>query len=186
MTQKPIGSTFPAELEAAGLLGLPFSWDVDGNLTFGADLTPQQQAAVQAVYDAHDPKFAALVAARAAKREAIAAAYEDRIAAGVVHAGHVYQIDPESRANISAIALSSALATLGVPGVSWPAGGQPYRTMANEWLTFSPAEFLSLSVAVRDVVTAMRQHYAALKEEVAAAGDLDALAAIDPSAGWPT
>ena len=52
---KPIGPTFGAELDAAGLLGLPFSWGDDGSFQFDASLTAKQVRAVQAVYDAHDP-----------------------------------------------------------------------------------------------------------------------------------
>jgi hypothetical protein len=51
---KTIGPTFSAELEAAGLLGLPFAWGGDGALLTD-QLTDEQRAAVQAVYDAHDP-----------------------------------------------------------------------------------------------------------------------------------
>ena len=52
---KPIGPTFVAELAAAGLLGLNFSWSSDGTFTFDPSMTQQQIAAVQAVYAAHDP-----------------------------------------------------------------------------------------------------------------------------------
>lgn len=56
---KRIGPAFPAELKAAGLDGLPFSWDEDGTLVFGSldgpQMTDEQIAAVQAVYAAHDP-----------------------------------------------------------------------------------------------------------------------------------
>lgn len=52
---KAIGPTFTDELKVAGLLGLPFSWGADGALNFGEAMTPKQIAAVQAVYDAHDP-----------------------------------------------------------------------------------------------------------------------------------
>ena len=39
-----IGPTFYAELQAAGLAGLPFSWGEDG-LFFSASITPEQRAA---------------------------------------------------------------------------------------------------------------------------------------------
>lgn len=64
---KKIGSSIAAELAAVGLDGLPFSWGVDGVITFGESVTNQQRAAVQAVFDAHvapsdlaDAKAAAL------------------------------------------------------------------------------------------------------------------------------
>lgn len=47
---------FTTELEAAGLLGLPFSWGEDGTFQFDTiRMTPEQIAAVQAVYAAHNP-----------------------------------------------------------------------------------------------------------------------------------
>lgn len=61
------GPSFPSELEAAGLFGLPFSWSengvnfgdtvhLDGTLTVNEALTPEQRAAVEAVVAAHDPE----------------------------------------------------------------------------------------------------------------------------------
>lgn len=55
MTQKAIGPTFPAELEAAGLTGLPFAWSVTGDFYFDDRMTADELASVQAVYSAHDP-----------------------------------------------------------------------------------------------------------------------------------
>jgi hypothetical protein len=52
-TKKPVGSNFSSELKAAGLLGLPFSWGEDGQLTFGEDMSEQQITAVEAVLAAH-------------------------------------------------------------------------------------------------------------------------------------
>lgn len=53
---KAIGKTFSAELSAAGLLGLPFAWGEDGDITFNAAMTQPQIDAVLAVYEAHDPQ----------------------------------------------------------------------------------------------------------------------------------
>lgn len=50
-----IGTSFADEIRRAGLGGLPFSWGGDGSFQFGAAMTPEQIAAVQAVYAAHDP-----------------------------------------------------------------------------------------------------------------------------------
>lgn len=52
---KRISSSFTKELEAAGLSGLPFSWSSTGELFFSDGVTADQQAAIQAVYNAHDP-----------------------------------------------------------------------------------------------------------------------------------
>lgn len=42
-------------LQAAGLLGLPFSWGGDGAVQFGANISPANKAAVQAVFDGYTP-----------------------------------------------------------------------------------------------------------------------------------
>lgn len=52
---KAIGLTFTAELQAAGLLGLPFAWGEDGEIVFGPAMTAEQIEAVRAVYAVHDP-----------------------------------------------------------------------------------------------------------------------------------
>jgi hypothetical protein len=55
MENKPIGPSFYDELVVAKLAGLPFAWSADGQFTFSDDMNPEQIAAVQAVYEAHDP-----------------------------------------------------------------------------------------------------------------------------------
>lgn len=52
---KSIGLSFPSELQAAGLLGLPFSWNENGEVLFADSMTEEQRAAVMAVVLAHDP-----------------------------------------------------------------------------------------------------------------------------------
>lgn len=52
---KPIGPTFPVELESAGLMGLPFSWGDDGVIQFDDRMTDKQKEAVMQVYENHDP-----------------------------------------------------------------------------------------------------------------------------------
>ncbi|WP_100959021.1 hypothetical protein [Bosea sp. FBZP-16] len=51
---KPIGPTFGAELDAAGLGGLPISWSGDGDLQGLAGLSTKQKSGVKAVLAAHD------------------------------------------------------------------------------------------------------------------------------------
>jgi hypothetical protein len=63
---KAIGPNFVNELKAAGVLGLPFAWGEDGAIQYGAAITPVQQAAIEAVYAAHDPTKPDPVAAAAA------------------------------------------------------------------------------------------------------------------------
>lgn len=52
---KPIGPTFAAELNAAGLAGLPFAWGGDGSFSFDPTMTKDEITAVGKVYAAHDP-----------------------------------------------------------------------------------------------------------------------------------
>lgn len=52
---KPIGKSFSAELEAAGLLGLPFSWANTGEFEFHEGMLQEHIDAVLAVYAAHIP-----------------------------------------------------------------------------------------------------------------------------------
>lgn len=69
---KSIGPSFPLEIEAAGLMGLPFTWGPDGALVFADSVTADQRVLVLAVYDAHDPigdTGKILVAKDAARRE---------------------------------------------------------------------------------------------------------------------
>ncbi|GEM_PF-1200470 len=60
-----LGPSFPSELAAAGLVGLPFSWsengvnfgdviNLDGSITVNEALTPEQRDAILAVVAAHD------------------------------------------------------------------------------------------------------------------------------------
>lgn len=67
---KNIGPSFPSELAAAGLRGLPISWNpdgvnfgdvvgLDGSVTVNPALSPEERAAVEAVISAHDPDLPA-------------------------------------------------------------------------------------------------------------------------------
>lgn len=49
------GKRFAYELEQAGLLGLPFTWDAETDQLNDERLTPQQRATLAAVVAAHDP-----------------------------------------------------------------------------------------------------------------------------------
>lgn len=50
-----IGPSFPSELQAAGLMGLPFSWVPDGTIQYGPTITQTQRTAIEAVKAAHNP-----------------------------------------------------------------------------------------------------------------------------------
>lgn len=82
MTQKQIGPSFVTELNAAGLSGLPFSYSVDGYFTFGDAMTERDIAAVNALYEAHDPdgNAAYWAGVNAVARDALLSAAAVRIA----------------------------------------------------------------------------------------------------------
>jgi hypothetical protein len=50
-----IGPSFSQDLAAAGLSGLPIAWGSDGVISGRANLTAQQNAALDAVIAAHNP-----------------------------------------------------------------------------------------------------------------------------------
>lgn len=52
---KTIGPTFGEELRAAGLLGLPFSWESNGEFCGVENISPEDAAKLQSVIDAHRP-----------------------------------------------------------------------------------------------------------------------------------
>jgi hypothetical protein len=126
-----------------------------------------------------------LEALRTAKAAAIDAAYHARVAAGLAYASKVIQIDDESRSNISAIALRAALKAIGTPGITWPDEGYPWRTLENDWLPLSAAEFLDMAQQAADLYTAIRVRYAGLKDALAAAAEAAAIAAVAANIGWP-
>lgn len=70
---KPIGPTFGAELEAAGLAGLPISWGADGDVQGLGSLSDEQRAGVEAVLASHDAARVPLLALKAEAGAVIAA-----------------------------------------------------------------------------------------------------------------
>jgi hypothetical protein len=74
---KTYGTTFPQELIAAGVGGLPFSWAADGSFNFDDSITPEQRATIQAVADAHDP-LATPVKSALEQIRALEAQYSDQ------------------------------------------------------------------------------------------------------------
>lgn len=52
---KQIGPSFYDELLAVGLVGLPFAWNADGTIVFDPAMTAVQTAAVETVYENHNP-----------------------------------------------------------------------------------------------------------------------------------
>lgn len=50
------GPSFVSELEAAGLMGLPFVWYPNGTVGYGAELSAEHRATLNAVVAAHNPE----------------------------------------------------------------------------------------------------------------------------------
>jgi hypothetical protein len=126
-----------------------------------------------------------LEAVRAAKAATIDVAYDTRVEGGLAYVGKVIQIDDVSRSNIAAIALRAALKSIGTPGITWPEEGYPWRTLENDWLPLTAAEFLDMAQQAADLYTAIRVRYAGLKDSLASAADAAGIAAVDPNTGWP-
>lgn len=132
---KQIGSTFPAELAAAGLAGLPFSWTAAGEIAFDDSVTQQQRDAVMAVYAAHDPKQAEIQS----KWEFIKAERDRRTDQGGYKVGTLwFHSDQKSRSqqlglNLLAIQVlaSGGTASTPLPGVT------PWKTMDGSEVTMT-------------------------------------------------
>ncbi|WP_066473996.1 DUF4376 domain-containing protein [Bosea sp. WAO] len=60
-TQKALGQSFAREIEAAGLMGLPWSYEPNGTITGRENLSPEQDSVLQATIDAHDPVRSGLI-----------------------------------------------------------------------------------------------------------------------------
>lgn len=126
----------------------------------------------------------ALIAIGTAKREkaaAIAAAYAAAIGAGLVHGGALYQIDAASQQRIAARALLARACLDGAE--TWPEGFG-WIAADNSRPSFTAAEFWAFAVAAQNRVTALTINARALKDALAAAATLEAVAAIDTSSGW--
>jgi hypothetical protein len=128
-----IGPNFYNELNAAGLGGLPFSWDTAGNFTYGVSITPAQKTAIAAVLAAHVPT----------KPDVSQAVTVN--STGTPALDGTYAIDAGSQVAISAIA--NTIANTG----KFPGGGatMDYPDSSGDYHTFpSPAEFISFAAAI--------------------------------------
>ncbi len=131
------------------------------------------------------PSFAQIAAA---KGRAIADAYAAAIARGAPHRNKRIQIDPESRGNVGDMAQVARLVIAGE--AAWPEEleAKGWRTLDNTHLPVTPEQMVAMSLGVANHFVAIRFRASKLKDDLAAAvraQDADALAAIDPSAGWP-
>lgn len=170
---KKIGSSIAAELAAAGLDGLAFSWGTDGTITFGESMTPQQCAAVQAVFDAHAAP-SDLDDLKSAKNAQINAARATANTGTFAHGGKTFSCDHLSRSDIDGVngyaALYGALPP-GFPG-AWKAVDNTYLPIADldAWKAFY--------AAMVSQGAANFAHAQDLKTQLAAATTPEAVAAI--------
>lgn len=149
---KLIGQHFAAELEAAGLGGLPISWTHDGTLVPGDELTPAQLATLQQVYDAHDADYVDLVDFAADLRWR-------REVGGITVAGIPVATDDRAKMMI----IGARVAAQVVPGWStvW------HGTDGNSY-PLDAAAMIAISDAVQAHVNAGFATFAAVKEQIAA------------------
>lgn len=164
MTDIVIGPGFAAEIEAAGLMGLPFAWSAQG-VTYGADLTTEQRAAIEAVVAAHDPAsigVAALIAHAADRRW-------QREVGGIVIGGVPVATDDRSKIMIMGARVAAA-ADAGWETIWHGSDGQTYPLNAGA--------MIAISDAVEAHVNATFATFAAVKVDIEA-GTITTLAAID-------
>ena len=83
---------FTEEARVAGLVGLPCAWGEDGEISGRENLTPEQNAALDALIAAHDPQ---------AVRTSQVDAERDRRLARFPFGGRVYDFGSESQTNIA-------------------------------------------------------------------------------------
>ena len=94
-------------------------------------------------------------------------------------------LDDGSRSDLTAMAATASAAASGA--VPWP------ESYSRGWITVenvriplaTPADGLTLAASVGDWYAAIVQHRRDLKDQVLAAADVDALDALDITAGWP-
>lgn len=146
---------------------------------YTGDCRPGDRAATELELAAYN-----LARAKAAKGQAIAAAYMAAVLQGVPHQGTALQIRDEDRPNIVAVFARAMANLIEVEGVAWPEGGHPFRMLDNSTILFTQAEFIALAVKAADRFTALRMNAGALKDALAAANTLAAVQAIDHTSGW--
>ena len=147
MAQKQIGPNFANELAAANLAGLPFSWDAAGDITYAEAITPQQQAAIAAVYAAHDPTKPDPVAAAAA----LIAGGLAIVSAGTAALNGTYGTTAQDEINITG--LQVAVNVNAFPGF--------YRDRAGARHAMTGAQFTAIATAAMTFIVAVEEAKAA-------------------------
>lgn len=163
MTKK-IGPSFVAELNAAGLSSLPFSFSEDGEFNFDPRMDAEKVDAVLVLYAEHDPSKVSI------PQQAIEALQRGiRIScAGAPGVDGTYSIDALSQVDI--IAIETGLKA----GDGFPGGVDTlrYPDEAGALHPFTQDRFKAFAAAVRSYVYALR---------AAAGGSLDSLPSTDHS-----
>ena len=138
-------------------------------------------AAVQEIINSYSP----LPALRLAKAEALAVQAGVQLAKGVLHQGHVYQVDEASTAKIAAMGALAIGSLNETPGAGpWPEAFGWFDA-ANEIVPMDAAAMYAFSQAAALYVSGIVFNGRLLKDAIAAAPDAVTLAAIDLAAGWP-
>jgi hypothetical protein len=109
-----IGPSFPSELAAAGLTGLPFSWTPDGSFTFSPEMIETDISAVQAVYAKHSPSTPTTSSVDVERDKRLAKGYVDAVT------GKTYQCDQRSQVFLTAIGASAGLSLTMSPQPAFP------------------------------------------------------------------
>jgi len=149
------------------------------SIQFKADATNEQKAAAVAALSRFDPAAYALSVAKSGRLAEVAAQLGQRNAAGFTFNDVTYQIDDASQARITALAVLAQTNN----GADWPEGFG-FIAADNSAQRFTAAGFVAFATAAAQTVIARRLNARALKDRILAAADVDALEAIDISAGW--
>lgn len=160
-------------------------WTSDGITFYGGDCRSGDRAATE-----QEQVALALDLAKQEKVAAIVAAFDARILAGLPYANKVLQIREADRNIITAVfGRATAFLSQGVvpiPGVeiTWPERGYPWRMLDDSYVVLSPIAFVDMAQQVADYYGALFYVSRGMKDAVAAAATLEAVAAIDTSSGW--
>jgi hypothetical protein len=129
---------------------------------------------------AEDP----LLEAKREARDRAIALFHAKQEAGVSYNGAVIQIRDEDLPRIEGAALKALMAKLGA-GAFWPADSA-WRMADNSSLAIpTAAQMIELAIIAAGAYAALRRRLWAIKDALAAAATVEAVAAIDLEKGWP-
>jgi len=161
-------------------------WTSDGQTFYEGDCRAGDRAAT-----AEELAPLALDKAKIAKIAGITAMFDGRIAAGLPYGDKVLQIREADRNIITAVFgratafINQAATSIPDVEITWPEGGYPWRMLDDSYVMLSPPEFIGMAQQVADYYGALFYVSRAFKDAVAAAETIEAVEAIDITAGWP-